>query len=298
MEIIKIIKTPKVDNKEIDISKHPRYIQDFVSTMKGRNLSYFYNNLDTLKIDMIDKKDMELKYAAAGYIPKDNVIKMIKGNLRTNIMHELLHSATRVKNKDRILVGFMQVLPNEYGLGMGLNEGYTALMDDRYFLDYSEEKAKQINTIYPNSKYICTLLEYLLGQEHMENLYMNADLYTLAKELSKYSSPRKTYNFITRFDKYFMETDTKMVCSMKKAINLYDDIILYISECLMTKLRMMYNNKELTEKEYETCLLFVKHIMNTRLEYLKVIKSRKLMKYYDKMLDKVNKKVDKKSRVK
>ena len=92
------------------------------------------------------------------------------------------------------------------------------------------------------------------------------------------------------FDNYFMESDTKEIPNMIKVINEYDDIILFLSECFMTKFRQIYNNKELTKDEYNKCLLFVKHIMNTPLEYFKVIKSRKLSIFYNKLLNKVNNK--------
>jgi hypothetical protein len=213
-------------------------------------------------------------------------------------MHELFHTSTRIRTKERVYCGFMQILEDGYGLGNGLNEGYTELMDNRYFLDYDVEKKKEIDKIYPLSKYVCNMLEYLLGQEHMEELYMNADLAGLYKELSFYSSPRKAYEFIIRVDRLFTEGDIKTIPNIFNVIDLYDNILFFISECFLTKFRMMYINKELNDEEYERCLGFVKFIMDKNLTYFKVINSRKLTRYYDKLNNKVIEKVNKKSRVK
>ena len=298
MNIIKIKKTPKVEDKRFDVSLYHEYTNDFVNTLKDKNLNIFFNNLPSLRVEGVKQDEMNISYASGEYNPWDNKITHNKYKRKEAIMHELLHSASRIKTDDRCFVGFMQTLPNEYCIGVGLNEGYTALLDDRYFLDYSEHKKEQVNKIYPCSKYICNILDYLIGKDKMEEYYFNADLLSLFKELASYSSNSKAYKFLLNFDHYFMEADTKEIPNMFKVINQYDDIILFLSECFMTKFRQMYNNKELTKKEYETCLLFVKHIMNTPLEYLKVIKSRRLIIFYDRMLNTINNKVDNKSKVK
>ena len=294
MDIIKIKKTPKVEDKRFDVSLYHNYTIDFVNTLNDKNLNIFFNNLPSLRVEGVYQDEMNLPYASGEYNPWQNKITHNKYKLKEAIMHELLHSASRIKTDDRCFVGFMQTLPNEYCIGVGLNEGYTALLDDRYFLDYSEHKKEQVNQIYPCSKYICNILDYLIGKDKMEEYYFNADLLSLYKELASYSSYNKAYKFLMNFDNYFMESDTKEIPNMVKVINEYDDIILFLSECFMTKFRIMYNNKELTKDEYDKCLLFVKHIMNTPLEYFKVIKSRKLNIFYNKLLNKV----DNKSKVK
>ena len=267
--------------------------------MKEKDLRVFLNNLPSLKVYGKDQKDMDLDYASGTYNPFNNIIEYNKTKLNEAIMHELLHSSSRIEGEDRCFVGFMQTLKDsKYCIGIGLNEGYTALLDDRYFLNYSENKKEQVNSIYPCSKYICNILEYLIGRKKMEECYFNADLLTIYKELASYSSYEKAYCFLMELDNYHIEADNKPIPNMFKSINYYDDIILFLSECFMTKFRQMYNNGELTENDYNTCLSFVKHIMNTPLNYFKVVKSRKLTLFYNKLLTKVNNKVDNKSKVK
>ena len=293
-EIIKIKKSPMI-KEELDNEYYPEFVLDFIYKMKDRfDLSIFYKNIKDADFKPVNESEMERPYAGAEYDVMSNVVHYIPRTMKDNIMHELLHMATCIETTDGAISGFMQVRNDGYGIGLGLNEGYTELMDNRYFLDYSENKIKDLNYVYTTSKYICSILEYLLGKEHMEDLYMHADLLTLYKELSEYSSPRRAYNFITRFDRLHIEADTKLHPNILLVNKLYEQTIMFLSECFITKFKMMNNDGELSDEEYEQALGFVKYIMDQNLTFHKIIKSRKLSKYIGPLQAKVNIKMNKK----
>lgn len=293
-KILKIKKTPVITDEYVE-DKYPYFIRDFIKTMDNYNLSIFYHNIKDIRLVATSKKNMKNKNAGAEYDIYSNTIHYTPSRVKADIMHELLHAATRVELEDGRIAGFMQVLNNGIGIGLGINEGYTALMDDRYFIDYDEEKKNEVDYVYPTSKYICALLDYLLGQEHMEELYMNADLLTLFKELSEYSSPRKTYNFLIRFDNLHMEADKNMHPNFLKVNKLYEEIIFYLAECFLTKYKYMYINKEITDEEYEKSLAFIEFFMDQTLTYYKILKSRKMSKYLPTLQEKVDIKIKKKT---
>ena len=279
-----VIKKAPIINEDIDyIDDYPDYIKDFINKMKGKNLNNFYHNIKDIDIIPVSNKDTELPYAAAEYNVGKNIIKYRKGYLKRNIMHELLHAASRIELMDRILCGFMQVDNDGYGIGEGLNEGYTALMDDRYFLDYDESKTEDYCKTYIMSKYICGLLDILIGKDEMEEMYLNADLHSLFKILKNYSSPIKAYTFITDMDKLFKEADIKRIPNIRNVIILYQKVIYYLSECFLTKFNMLLDEKAINDYEYNKGFEFVKYLLNDPIVYFKVIKSKKMGKYINKL---------------
>lgn len=66
----------------------------------------------------------------------NNEILYKNGYLYSGIMHELFHASSTVKTNKEIKSGFLSIVKDKGKLlyrCLGLNEGYTALLDDRYF---------------------------------------------------------------------------------------------------------------------------------------------------------------------
>ena len=271
-----------IDNIDF-IEEYPDYIKDFIDRMEGKNLNNFYHNIKDIDIIPVNKNETNLPHSAAEYDVAKNLIQYRKGSLKKNIMHELLHVASRIELKDRILCGFMQVDNQGYGIGVGLNEGYTALMDDRYFLDYEESKINEFSKVYKMSKYICGLLEMLVGREEMERMYLDADLHSLFKELRYYSSSAKAYEFIINMDKLFNEADIKSIPNIRNVMILYNKIIYFLSECFLTRFNMLLDEKIINDEEYNKEFEFVRDLLDDPIVYFRVIKSRKMGKYIDKL---------------
>ena len=70
---------------------------------------------------------------------------------------------------------FTPVDINDVSLGIGLTEGYTTLLCNRYF--------DQNDNGYPVEKYITLELEKIIGKNNMEKYYFKADLFSLLKAL-------------------------------------------------------------------------------------------------------------------
>lgn len=127
--------------------------------------------------------------------------------------HELLHMASTSKNNGKICAGFHhfyapgnnipKILRNlltysgrltDFSIGMGINEGYTELLNTRIF---NREGAGGIYSIYRET---ARLIENVIGKDKMTELYFKNDLKGLVKELSNYISEKETKRLIVILD--------------------------------------------------------------------------------------------------
>ena len=281
MERMTIKEAPIISDYIEDLSEYPQYIQDFVNTMKDHDLNYFYHNLRELEIYAVKDNKMYIKNARADYNIAQNEIECVLEDINADIMHELLHVASRAETRDRLYCGFMQVLNDGYGIGIGINEGYTALMDDRYFMNYDESKEEAARYTYPILKHICRKLDALVGQKEMENFFMTADLKGLHEQLSMYSSERKTDMFFLNVDLLYKKVYDRNFPKVRQSLDLYQKIMMYLAECFMTRFKLQLDDGEFTQEEYDKCTEFVKILLDDRMYFNKVIKSKKLSDYYE-----------------
>ena len=117
------------------------------------------------------------------------------------IGHELIHAASSFKSDNKVIVGFSQyyIKPLPRPIGIGLNEGYTQLLTDKYLTD------KELNIVGKDSGYVyeiavAELVELIVGRDKMINMYFHGDLEGLIKELSKYQNKTKVKRFILELD--------------------------------------------------------------------------------------------------
>ena len=295
MKIISIVESPKIEDSIDDIDTYPDYIKSFIDIMKDFDLSKFYLNIKDLEITPVEKNETSIYDAGAEYDFFANVIRYNRNKLKDKIMHELLHVATRVELDDRINVGFLQTLNSGYGIGIGLNEGYTSLMDDRYFKEYSNKTDEEINNIYPTEKYICRLLDLLIGEGKMEDYYMNADLYGLYNELASLSNIKETSDFIVNVDKLHDEMNRKPIHNYRNILITYPKIMYYLSKCFLYRFKEELHYGKINNDQYNKCVEFVKKLLDDRISCYHIIKSRRQSKYFDMMEKSVNTRI--KSRV-
>lgn len=178
-------------------NEHDKYfcyiIEKFVTTIQEINpnfdLSNFYSKFDDIMFYDIKSSGVYIggMYIHLGgfYSSMFNVIvnREHSDNKDKVVTHELLHAAS---SKNCFLFGFHNGLIRT---GRWLNEGYTELLNNRYF-------DSSFGFSYPSEVFLMNKLEHIIGKEKMEQLYINSDLKGLINEINKYLSKKQTWSFI------------------------------------------------------------------------------------------------------
>ena len=121
-----------------------------------------------------------------------------------------------------------------YDIGTGLNEGYTQVLNERYF--YSKGTYIGCYSLFVR---FASYLEVLVGQEKMESLYFKADLEGLIQELEKYASRDEVLRLIKDID-YIFEATYYAFMPLPKIISRlrYQRVLMTISSMLKVKKEM------------------------------------------------------------
>ena len=151
-------------------------------------------------------------------------------------------------------------------IGLGLNEGYTELIANRYFsnqrtsrlLKNNYDYKYDLNEEYPLQVLIASKLEEIVGKTKMESLYLTANLHGLIKELEQYTSREQIDKFLSNMDFLHSNMDNIFAFSIKnkKLHDAYVEICGFLDECYRNKLANRYNKKSL-RKEFLNDLEFV-----------------------------------------
>ena len=226
--IIKSINRSKLENYNTNINYNRfedeeirnavrHFVSNVLNNFNQEDLTLFYRNIPTLKIEKNNKKNS--KYEVGGYNTLTNHITISNINA---LYHELFHVATTIFTKDSEICGFYQYNKTlDDGIGSGLNEGYTQLLTERYFI----KENKKIDS-YCYEIGAASALEEIIGKEKMQSYYMNANLKGIINELSNYHSTKEIFKFINRLD---------FICNNRYKTNLssfrQNKIIEYIKYC-------------------------------------------------------------------
>jgi hypothetical protein len=148
--------------------------------------------------------------------------------------------------------------------GVGLNEGYTQLMTERYFendrtLNFLRKNYGVRNTknVVGNSYSLQTLIAYkveqIIGKDKMENLYLNANPYGLRDELMKYASKEEINNFIINLDflHYNIADVFRFSVNSKKIYKAYVQICAFLFNCYRKKIVLEHGRYYVYRKEFE-----------------------------------------------
>lgn len=215
--------TPNIEERKITINDYLKYddlnkiVSEFYVILSSNfNSNIFNKNIENLKIKKRDIKLLDLFAIAAG-VPindggyddiKNSIELLVTSNettddLRSTLMHELLHMASSKNNE---FTGFSQIINTNYGIkkiGSGLNEGYTEKLNREYFSKVTDF------SIYDELIELTTKIENLVGKEKMQELYFNADLYGLFNEIIKYDNIENVGNIIVDMDKLISTNKNK-----------------------------------------------------------------------------------------
>lgn len=176
---------------------------------KNEDLINFYNNINTLKVSYSKfklKKFIFRTNTTGCYNIKNNLITVDENDTSKKLFHELFHMSSSIYKNGLIYSGFYQTslktgLPN---LGIGLNEGYTELLNRRYFVGNNN-----VVNSYEYEVFIAGRLEHIIGKEKMGSLYLNANLPGLIQELNKYSTEEEIMEFLSITDFILNHLDDK-----------------------------------------------------------------------------------------
>ena len=212
---MKDYKAPSYQDVDLDGIKNTPvapYIYDFFKIIKekipSKNLSNLYRNADSLKIRLCDFKynnllvslcEGVLSHTSGVYNKAKNIIMIEPNRINRSIFHELLHMSSNYRDNDTLYSGFSQSPINDktrFVVGNNLNEGYTEVLNKRYFQsdDYHES--------YPLYYSYASAIEKIVGKAKMEELYFTANLPGLVEELAQYSSMEEASSFIRKTDFY------------------------------------------------------------------------------------------------
>ena len=205
-----------------------------VSTDDDIDLTTFYENLKTLKIG-IGKNDL----FNMGYDNVENSIFF--GDDETydkSINHELFHVASNKSGKKIIHSGFYSWDKQDKKVtGLGLNEGYTEILQRRYF-----NKGKG----YPIQIFYIEKLEQIINPLVLKKAYFATDLSVVINELKKYAKIEDIQKFITNLDVYTITLNP----NQKKRPYSFEQVQEAISNCSYF-LANTYVQKIIQEKQKE-----------------------------------------------
>ena len=232
-------------------------VKEFIEILEKEfsdcDLSAFYDNIKNLKIDsqkesfLLNLLDLTSGGTTGGiYSFSDNKIHMSNIPFRRSCLkkavmfHELLHMASSRKNNKVYVSGFRTV-DKSISIGEGLNEGYTELLNCRYF-----DNGRHAESYY-DLQMMALGIESILGQKKMRESYFSNDLKGLIHELEKYTSKEDVITLLVKMDTLL---DRKYTSNPKKATLFAREIRTDIANIRLKKLNIQKDTGEISEKEY------------------------------------------------
>lgn len=226
-----IRKIDDIDETRLLQQKYGSSIVDFFKTISQEipeeDLTILFNNFMTLTTKTKNFKLLNHiigNHTAGQYIAEYNRIEVSGRNYESTIDHELFHTASTIVDSDEgmVFTGFAQIKYVNNKIGVGLNEGYTQHLTEKYF-----GNKKKLLKAYTYEKNIACAVEMIVGEKQMQSLYLNANLKGLVDILKQYNTEEKIYDFITTLDlvnKYLQQNINtpkafEIVTSSLKSIN-------------------------------------------------------------------------------
>ena len=254
--------SPEIPNGIYDISnilnyeKYNSVVEKFKSVLDEKlphcNNRGFYERIERLQL--YEKEKHHLNPTASGrYYDRKNILEIYLKNIKSEsclseeqqkeevITHELLHMATTYQKGSVILCGFGQSIGNNFRQGIGINEGYTELLNMRYF------NHKIPSHAYLEEQLIALGFEQIIGRKKMESLYFDADLMGLIKEVEKYAPAHEITQIIGQLDKAMEIQKT----SKDEYIAIIRDIRAKLANINMEKQRHLLMSGQITTDEYD-----------------------------------------------
>lgn len=235
----------------------------FANTLENTNfnLDIFYRNIKSVNLIESSKSGMDNITNLAQYDIYNNSIKYLPKKFLITIFHELFHLASSIRGKKIIYSGFCQVnIKNGASIGYGLNEGYSSILDERYFADIVSDKSKFIGNSYFVVKNLVLMIENAVGKENMENWYSTCDLETLTETLAYATDYESTLQFYRCLDNICLYLESRKFHCSKIGVILrsYEYASVYLSRLYLDVIDQAYIRELISDNEYEDFLLDLK----------------------------------------
>jgi len=238
--------TRKFNQKFINDIVH--YYNTIKKEMSNVDLTIYRQNIKSLQISEVNK--LEKKNSMANYSTYYNKIQKLKKASNKVLNHELLHMSNSFQIGDSYFMGFSQYHDSEWQkkFGGGINEGYTTLIDQRYFeeVNYSDK--------YEVLYIVSYMVELIIGKEKMEKFYFSADLYNLIETLKEYNSKSNIIKLINNMD-LLLKCDGNTIIEKYYRKKSFKDISNFLIKTYTTKQLNLLYNKKIDEKESEKRIL-------------------------------------------
>lgn len=247
-------------NECLNFEENQEIISEFIkileSSFSNCDLSSFYTNIENLKIDL--KKEnffislLNFIYGSktgSFYLASKN--KIYTGNefehsqyKRAILFHELLHMASTRKINKSYFSGF-HLSNKDISIGEGLNEGYTELLNCRYF-----DKNSHGNSYY-DLQMIAHGVESIYGKSKMEEAYFSNNLKGLIEELEKYVTYDEAIRLLINSDNLLKRNIRN---DYGKCISLAKEIRVDIANIRLKQLKEKKENGEISKQKYISCI--------------------------------------------
>ena len=195
-----------------------KIIEEFVTTMRNNfddeTLKNLYDNIKWVLF-----KKFKVKGTNGEYLSATNVIRIVNEGSVGTINHELLHMSANPYDDTNNFGGFFYTI-DKYKIGYGLDEGYTELLNKRYFGSRSDN-------IYETEVIFCKFLEEIVGQKKMEKMYLTANLFGLIQDLKQIYDVKEIERFMAALD-FINDYNYRSMISDIEITNLYEQVELAI----------------------------------------------------------------------
>ena len=241
-----------IANKEIKDAIN-EFLEVLTNNFPREILTNFYNNIHDMQIHMTDYKLKNIFHKIefnGSFNAKTNTIKLNKNDQNYEaIYHELFHMASTVSVDNDIYSGFRQhkTYNSKNDIGVGINEGYTQALTERYF-----GHIEGIKYSYPFETFVACLIEEIIGEDKMAKYYFNSNLYGLIDELSQYNLPNNVMKFIYNLDFLNKIPTLPNMKSLEQdyIIKAIKQIINFLFYTYERKIKKQFNKGLISENEY------------------------------------------------
>ena len=259
-------KYSSVDLNAFGTGRVREVVKDFVDVMEREfpkeALANFYNNINEAKIKR--NAGVMLIESSGVYLCKKNKINVSE---ISSLYHELFHLASSSYDSETKLAraGFSQVYYTlkapfvGVNMGIGLNEGYTELLTQRYF----GSKCKP-NKYYRFEVNVASNVEKIVGEEEMKKLYLKSNLRGLIENLKQYASEEEVMQFVNSVDlvsRHFTDIFLFRNSKMKASIT---NVYTFLMKVYLTKLKRQLEGGTITIDEF----------VDQATEYIKALKTK------------------------